>query len=205
MLPSAVPLGAYETAPDAFVLTDSRGRVRMVNEAAGALLECDPKDAVGRRCWGIVGLRTLDGAPLCAAECAVRGSLGKNAPCVRQRAVRMSRSGTPHEVDVFTLKIESTGPSWGVLHMIVPVTGDDTGREPELPVPGLRGVNGLQRLTRRETEILRALAAGESTDGIAEDLCISLATVRNHIRAVLRKLEVNSRLEAVLIWVAQFR
>ncbi len=203
MLLNAVPLRAYETAPDAFLLTDSRGRVHMVNEAAGALLECDPQDAVGRRCWGIVGLRTLDGAPLCAAECRVREKLGKNAPCMRQRAMRFSRSGIPHELDVFTLKVESTGRSWGVLHMIVPVSGEETG--PELPVPGPKGVKGLKRLTRRETEILRALAAGESTESIAEDLCISLATVRNHIRAVLLKLQVNSRLEAVLIWVSQFR
>ena len=60
----AVPLGAYETSPDAYVLTDSRGRVRMVNEAAGQLFECDPADAVGRRCWGVVGLQTPDGAPV---------------------------------------------------------------------------------------------------------------------------------------------
>jgi DNA-binding NarL/FixJ family response regulator len=52
---------------------------------------------------------------------------------------------------------------------------------------------------------LRALAAGESTNSIAGELFISLATVRNHVRAILRKLEVNTRLEAVLIWVSQFR
>jgi len=202
---TAVPLGAYETAPDAFILTDSRGRVRMVNEAAGALLDCDPRAAVGRRCWGIVGLRTLDGAPLCRAECQVRGTLAQNAPCVRQRAVRIARSGVRQELEVFTLKVESTGRSWGVLHMIVPVSDGEAGLKPELPVPAPKSVNGLKRLTRRETEILRALAAGESTESIADDLCISLATVRNHVRAVLRKLQVNSRLEAVLIWVSQFR
>ena len=202
---NAVSLGAYETAPDAFILTDSRGRVRMVNEAAGALLECDPQDAVGKRCWGIVGLRTPDGAPVCGAECRVRAKLSENTPCMRQRAVRISNLGVPHELEIFTLKVGSTGRAWGVLHMIVPVSDGEACLEPELPVPGPHGANGLKRLTRRETEILRALAAGESTGSIAEDLCISLATVRNHVRAVLRKLQVNSRLEAVLIWVSQFR
>jgi len=202
---TAVSLGAYETAPDAFILTDSRGRLRMVNEAAGHLLECAPQDAVGRRCWGIVGLRTQDGAPVCAAECRVRRKLGKDEPCVQQRAVRMSSAGHAHQLDVFSLKVESTGGSWGVLHMIVPVATTAEAAEPKLPAPGLKSVDGLNRLTRRETEILRALAAGESTESIADDFCISLATVRNHIRAILRKLRVNNRLEAVLIWVAQFR
>ncbi len=205
MLLDAVPLGAFETSPDAFVLTDSRGRVRMVNEAAGTLLECDPQDAVGRRCWGIVGLHTPDGAPLCQAECRVRQRLADNAPCVRQHAVRTSRSGVSQEVEVFTMKIESTGRSWGVLHMIVPVNGDETRPSPELPLPGRAGIQGLKLLTRREKEILRALSAGESTNSIADELFISLATVRNHIRAILRKLEVNTRIEAVLIWVSQFR
>jgi len=205
VLLNTVPLGAYETAPDAFVLTDSRGRVRMVNEAAGSLLGCDPQDVVGRRCWGVVGLHTTDGAPLCQAKCRVRESLADDVPCVRQRAVRTSRSGVAREVDVFTMKVESTGRSWGVLHMIVPVDGDEARPEPELPVPAPAGVQGLKLLTRREMEILRALAAGESTNGIADDLFISLATVRNHVRAILRKLGVGNRLEAVLIWVSQFR
>ena len=177
----------------------------MVNEAAGTLLECNPEEALGRRCWGIVGLHTANGAPLCRAECRVRQRLADNAPCVRQHAVRTSRSGVTQEVEVFTLKVESTGRSWGVLHMIVPVNGDETRPAPELPVPGPAGVRGLKLLTRREKEILRALAAGESTNSIANELFISLATVRNHVRAILRKLEVNTRLEAVLIWVSQFR
>jgi len=202
---NTVPIGAYEAAPDAFILTDSRGRVRMVNGAAGALLECDPQDAVGRRCWGIVGLRTMDGAPLCGRECRVRGRLRENAPCVRQRAVRIARSGTRHEVDVFTVKVESTDRSWGVLHMIVPASDGDAGSEPKLPEPLPGELNGLRRLTCRENEILRALAAGESTESIADDLCISVATVRNHVRAILGKLQVHSRLDAVLIWVSQFR
>jgi PAS domain S-box-containing protein len=52
-------------------------------------------------------------------------------------------------------------------------------------------------LTPRQAEVLRHLAAGCSTQQIAEMLNISVETVRNHIRAVLRKLGAHSRLEAV--------
>jgi DNA-binding NarL/FixJ family response regulator len=52
-------------------------------------------------------------------------------------------------------------------------------------------------LTRRQIEILRLLADGLSTQGISSELGIAVETVRNHIRALLRRLGVHSRLEAV--------
>jgi two-component system nitrate/nitrite response regulator NarL len=52
-------------------------------------------------------------------------------------------------------------------------------------------------LTPRQLEILRFLAEGSNTDAIAAELGIALETVRNHIRALLRRLGVHSRLEAV--------
>jgi PAS domain S-box-containing protein len=52
-------------------------------------------------------------------------------------------------------------------------------------------------LTPRQSEVLHMLAHGASTTHIAEELHLSRETVRNHVRAILRALEVNSRLEAV--------
>jgi DNA-binding CsgD family transcriptional regulator len=54
-------------------------------------------------------------------------------------------------------------------------------------------------LTPREVEVLRLLAGGASTDQIAELLNISRETVRNHVRSILRKLGVHSRLEAIAV------
>jgi DNA-binding NarL/FixJ family response regulator len=60
---------------------------------------------------------------------------------------------------------------------------------------------GLRRLTPREAEILRALAAGDSIPEIAERLGITALTVQSHVKNVLAKLGVHSRLEAVtLAW-----
>lgn len=60
---------------------------------------------------------------------------------------------------------------------------------------------GLRRLTPREAEILRALAAGDSIPEIAEQLGITALTVQSHVKNVLAKLGVHSRLEAVtLAW-----
>jgi DNA-binding NarL/FixJ family response regulator len=54
-------------------------------------------------------------------------------------------------------------------------------------------------LTPREHEVLVLLAAGKSTADIVETLVLSVHTVRNHIRNLLTKLQVRSRLEAVAV------
>lgn len=51
-------------------------------------------------------------------------------------------------------------------------------------------------LTRRESEVLRCIAAGLSRIAIAERLALSPNTVRTHVRAVLLKLGVSSSLAA---------
>ncbi len=54
-------------------------------------------------------------------------------------------------------------------------------------------------LTPRQTEVLRLLEQGHSTDQIAQELHLSIETVRNHIRHILKALNVHSRLEAVAV------
>jgi DNA-binding NarL/FixJ family response regulator len=56
---------------------------------------------------------------------------------------------------------------------------------------------GWQRLTVREQEILEMLAKGKSGNEIAEELHIAPLTVRTHIRNMMSKMGVHSRLEAV--------
>lgn len=51
-------------------------------------------------------------------------------------------------------------------------------------------------LTTREREILELLVAGLGSRAIAEELRISVNTVRTHVQSVLTKLQVHSRLEA---------
>ena len=56
-------------------------------------------------------------------------------------------------------------------------------------------------LTDREWEILRHVAQGRRNDDIAATLYISPQTVQTHVRNVLGKLEVHSKLEAVALAV----
>jgi LuxR family maltose regulon positive regulatory protein len=59
-------------------------------------------------------------------------------------------------------------------------------------VPGL-----VEPLTAREKEILSLLADGRPNRAIAEDLVISVDTVKRHVTHVLDKLAATNRTEAV--------
>ncbi len=58
-------------------------------------------------------------------------------------------------------------------------------------------------LTRRETDILRQVVSGRSNADIADDLVLSVHTVRNHVQNVLAKLGAHSKLEAAAIAVRE--
>jgi LuxR family maltose regulon positive regulatory protein len=66
------------------------------------------------------------------------------------------------------------------------------------PRPGGAMVAGLAApLSARELEVLRLLAAGEPNQAIAEELVISLDTVKRHVTHILDKLGVANRTQAV--------
>jgi DNA-binding NarL/FixJ family response regulator len=59
------------------------------------------------------------------------------------------------------------------------------------------------RLTDRELEVLRLVAKGLNNRDIAKNLYISENTVKNHIRNILEKLQLHSRMEAVIYAVRE--
>lgn len=59
----------------------------------------------------------------------------------------------------------------------------------------------LAKLTRRQKEVAALVIAGSSNRDIASELCISIATVKDHVHAILHRLELPSR--AALIAAAR--
>lgn len=57
----------------------------------------------------------------------------------------------------------------------------------------------LEKLTRREEEVLHLLAGGLSNREIAERLSLSVGTVKNHVSNIIGKLQANDRTQAVII------
>ena len=64
----------------------------------------------------------------------------------------------------------------------------------QVPVP---------KLTDREMEVLRLVAKGLNNRDIAKQLFISENTVKNHVRNILEKLQLHSRMEAVVYAVRE--
>jgi len=69
--------------------------------------------------------------------------------------------------------------------------------------PEREHVPGGLRLTERELEVLRLVAKGMNNRKIAAKLFISENTVKNHVRNILEKLQLHSRMEAVMYAVRE--
>ncbi len=62
----------------------------------------------------------------------------------------------------------------------------------------VRAPESPEKLTERETDVLRLLASGRANKEIALELDIGEKTVKTHVSAILRKLDVPSRTQAAL-------
>ncbi|MGO8884358.1 MAG: response regulator [Streptosporangiaceae bacterium] len=73
---------------------------------------------------------------------------------------------------------------------------DEEQEEQVQPVPA-------PRLTDREMQVLKLVARGMNNRDIAKELFISENTVKNHVRNILEKLQIHSRMEAVMVAVRE--
>jgi PAS domain S-box-containing protein len=155
---------------------DSHGIIRWVNRAAEELVG----DVRGRQFTSVVAPEETRRA----REAFSRHMVGEQD--VDAPVVLVDEDGDRVSVEVSSVCLFEG-------HRVIGVFGQlrDVDEEPE-PAPH-------PHLTPRQSEVLRLLEHGRSTEQIAEQLHLSLETVRNHVRAVLRALDVHSRLEAVAV------
>lgn len=85
----------------------------------------------------------------------------------------------------------------------VVLSRDTPYRRADRQSPGSGDGGPFSRLTPRERDVLGQLIAGLSNKEIAQALTIDEGTVKIHIKAVLRKLEVNNRTQAATFAVRQ--
>jgi PAS domain S-box-containing protein len=156
---------------------DRHGVIRWINAAAERLVGdvrgkqmTTPLAPEERRRGREVFARNLLGPP--------RGS--------DNRAVLLNAEG-----ERFTAELSAVPLANG--EQVIGVFGQFKHVEEEPPLPPH------PKLTPRQSEVLRLLDQGRSTEQMATDLHLSIDTVRNHIRGLLRALGVHSRLEAVAV------
>jgi len=194
-----------ETLDGAFAV-DRRQRIILWNDAARDILGFESGTVLGRPCHEILGGRDESGCAVCRKGCTIsRASLRRKLSPTTDIRVRASR-GRWKWINVTTFLVPSrhressllahvfrdaSQSGGGASRLHGAPAGVVTRRELErLPPP-------LAPLTGTESEVLRLLACGASTDRICSRLHVRRTTVRTHVQHIMEKLGVHTRLEAV--------
>ena len=172
-----LPPALEDVTVPAYVL-DRDGRIRWLNAAAREIVG----DAVGKLFTSVLDLDEARRAwPV--FERNVRGAKHPDFSIDLTNA-----DGNSTRVEISSVPLGPAHHAVGMFGLAVLAPGE------RRPAPKLDA-----RLTPRQHEILLLLADGDSTAQIAEILFLSIETVRNHVRHILRRLGAKSRLEAVAI------
>jgi PAS domain S-box-containing protein len=156
---------------------DRQGIIRWLNTAAQRRVG----DVRGRHLTSVVAPEESRRAQ----EIFTRNLLGPPAGS-DNRIVGIGVDGRRFAVEVSAVPLRSGDHVIGVFGQQIDIE-DEEPRPPH------------HRLTPRQNEVLGLLERGRSTEQIAADLHLSVQTVRNHIRHILRALNAHSRLEAVAV------
>ena len=201
---SPAPFGVYAMSLDQTIL--------FWNPEAERILGFAPEQVVGRRCYDVVAGQTPGGfTPACVEGCpsiaALRAGGVPGAATVQMRSASGGHK-TVRLTPMIAVCADMDAPLLVHLFDDSPEAGRTTdGIRSELSEQGVEIVSGAPAasdpagaapLTARELEVLRLVALGRETQQIADELGISLHTVRNHVRHFRRKLNATTKLQAVL-------
>jgi PAS domain S-box-containing protein len=169
--------GALERVNVPSYVIDASGIIRWLNPAARRIVG----DVRGRQFTSVVAPEERRRS----REVFARKIAG-TADATEVEAALVGVGGGRVHVDISSVRLVEGGRVVGVFGQVLEHTD---------PLPAVTH----PRLTPRQTEILRLLAHGRSTRQIADELHLSIETVRNHVRHMLRAMGVHSRLEAVAL------
>ncbi len=199
------------TADPAYVL-DRNGHVVAWNQAAADTFGIRESEAIGLHCSDL--LHGIDECGKhCSHDCAIQKHAIKHEP-LKSYDIQLNANG---KLRWFSMVLTAIGDertdSVYTVHIAKPidvqkrfelVLRDFILNETGLPAANVsevltseRSPTGFTELTKRETEVLKLLAKGQSSATIADALFISRTTVNNHVQHILKKLNAGSRLEAV--------
>jgi PAS domain S-box-containing protein len=200
-----------EGTADAAFAVDAAGLISGWNKAAAELFGLSEAEAMSVRCHKILQCSDENGV-ISSEHCVIERAAQDNRPLVNFDLRVQTKTGKQW-CNLSTLIARD--PASGARHAIYVVRPREMRKRLEqalsefVRMQAKRGPNcapmissaatpGINvRLTTREVEVLKSLAKGHSTRAIANQLNISSATVNNHIKHILTKLDAHTRLEAI--------
>ena len=213
--------------PPAFA-NDQNHRIIFWNKGAERMMERPAAQALGRLCHEIFCGKDPFGNRFCGETCAVTTTLKRHESVNRFEITTGERART-RSIGVTVIEIPDSRPGFFTAVHIMdqvdeksrlarelsrlrgaggsnPPSAQDGGVPIALHVPGAQAATTpeldarvTEPLSERELDVLRAIAAGLANKDIANSLHISVATTRNHVQHILKKLNVHSKLEAVAL------
>src|SRR6202162_890076 len=199
---------------EAVFAVDSANRIILWNKSCERLLARPARSAIGKPCYEVLCGRDVNGNIYCHRDCAVahQARERKDDPVRNFGLTAKTGDGKKKQISTSMFSIPSYHPA---LNTLVHVLRDAAGAPGAAEAPAARPdpqkeesdpltpvtLSGGQTvvLTTREKEILRCLADGLGTAAIAKRLFIATVTVRNHVQSILHKLDVHTKVAAVVL------
>lgn len=172
---------ALEDVKVPMYVLDRRGRIRWLNAAGRELIP----GGTGKRFKDVLAPDRVHPA---LRHFALR-MLGREEFTDHETVLR-APSGLRHEVELSSVPLRRGQRIVGVFGI---VRSDRPSASP------VAEIGPVPTLTPRQSEVLRLLGEGLTTQQMAERMGLATETVRNHVRGVLAHLGARSRLEAVLL------
>jgi PAS domain S-box-containing protein len=204
---------------DGVFTQDGAGLLTYMNQAASNMLGWSASQLRGRRMHDVIHFQKLDGTPVRADECPLltQATHGRVVRTIGEAFTRRDGSIFPVAYSAVPLHIGSRSEGIAVVFRNIDRAETHSNMirvpyhaETAISLADFRGVlTKLQttsmvsrrdvQLTPREVEVLTCLMEGLSNRLVAERLGVSSNTVRNHVQRILWKLNVHSKLEAVVV------
>ena len=170
-------VAALELLPVPVFTLNRDATITWINQAARDFLG----DVAGKPVTHVVAPESLP---------AVRDAIAKKVvgevESTEYEAVLLRPDGSRVAVEVNSVALADDHHVVGVFGVFLPAHAMPAPTQPS------------RALTQRQLQVLRLLAAGYSTQQMAGQLKLSPETVRNHVRELLHRLDVHSRLGAVV-------
>jgi DNA-binding CsgD family transcriptional regulator len=199
------------TASRAAVATDPGNRITHWNAVATELLGRVGSEVIGRNFQEIVQARDVFGNALCASHCAFHSIVRAGSAPENFDLDVMTAEGQKVRVAVSIVVV--LGPlsdEYSLVYLLAPKRRRRRADEaidrllaergpagPAATGADQRGRRRQPRLTTRQKEVLALMVLGRNSSEMAEELGVSVHTVRSHVQGVLKALEVSTRVEAV--------
>ena len=201
---------------EAVFAVDSADRIILWNKACERLLTRPARSAIGKHCWDVLCGRDVNGNIYCHRNCSVayQARERKDDPVKTFELSARTGEGKKKRIRTSLFSVPSYHPALKTLvHVLRDAQNRPAGassaaaeparKEPASPTEPLSPVTlaggDTVVLTEREKEVLRSLAEGLGTAAIAKKYSIATVTVRNHVQSILHKLDVHTKVAAVVL------